>query len=103
MARPVLTMMSVLAGAQVVVAGAGLSDVIGAKAAWIAGIVVAAAQTGIAFYVQGQIAPYSSVARQRLGDGRIVLGPAATPVMAGDANVGEPAIVELKQQTIGGI
>ena len=103
MARPVLAVMSVLAGAQIVVAGAGLSDVIGTKMAGIAALVVAAAQTGIAFYVQGQVAPYSSVAAQRRDDGRVVAGPAATAVLAGDANIGEPVKVEIKQQTIGGI
>jgi hypothetical protein len=94
--RPVLIAMSILAGAQVLVGGAALGDVIGKQAAGLAIIGVAAAQAGIQFYVQGQVTPNASVAAWRTDNGRVVTGPAATDVLAGNANVGEPAAVNLK-------
>jgi hypothetical protein len=98
-ARPVLVAMSVLAGAQVLAGGAVLSDVIGKTAAGLAILCVAAAQTGIAFYIQGQVTPWGTVAARRDDSGRVRLGPAASDVLAGDANVGEPATVNLKPST----
>jgi hypothetical protein len=101
--RPVLITMSVLAGAQVLVGGAALGDVIGKDAAGLAIIAVAAIQAGMQFYVQGQVTPTVNVAAQRRDDGRVVAGPAATAVLAGDANVGEPVKVEIKPPTVGGV
>lgn len=96
MTRPVLVVMSVLAGAQILTGGAALGDVIGVKVAGLAILVVGAVQAGMQFYVQGQVTPTAQVAAQRNVDGRVVTGPAASEVLAGDANVGEPATVNLK-------
>lgn len=94
MARPVLITMSVLAGAQVLTGGAVLTER-WPVASGVAVLVVAAVQTGIAFYVQGQVTPTVNVAAQRRDDGRVVTGPAASAVLAGDANVGELASVKV--------
>jgi hypothetical protein len=97
--RPVLTVMSILAGLQILAGGAALGDVVGAKTAGLIVVGIAAIQGGVQFWVQGQVTPMSNVAARRVDDGRIILGPAATPVLAGDANAGEPAIVNLKPST----
>ena len=55
--RPVLIVMSVLAGLQVLAGGAVLSDVVGQTVAGMAVLTVAAAQAGMAFYVQGKVTP----------------------------------------------
>lgn len=59
--------MSVLAAAQVFVAGAALGDVIGSPAAALALLVVAAVQSGVAYWVQAQVTP---VADPRDADGK---------------------------------
>lgn len=102
MTRPVLAAMSVLAGAQVAAGGAVLSDVIGQTAAGLCVLLVAAVQAGLAFYVQGQVTPFAAVAAKRHIDGRVTLGPASTAVMAGEANIGDPATVELRPSTFPG-
>lgn len=94
--RPVLTTMSILAGLQILAGGAALGDLVGAKPAAAAVLVIAAIQGGVQFWVQAQVTPLSMVAARRGDDGRVTLGPAATPVLAGDANAGEPAVVEPK-------
>jgi hypothetical protein len=96
--RPVLAAMSILAGLQILAGGAALADAIGAKTAAVAALVIAAIQGGVQFWVQGQVTPVSSVAAHRRDDGRVVAGPAATAVLSGEANVGEPVTVELKPQ-----
>lgn len=77
--RPVVIAMSVLAGLQVLGAGAALTEVIGGKAAALFVLVVAAAQVGVQFYVQSQVVPVVDVAAYRDGAGDIVSGPAAPP------------------------
>jgi type IV secretory pathway TrbF-like protein len=100
MPRPVLIVFATLAGMQVLTAGSVLAEVTDPKMAAFAALVVAAAQTGLAVYVQGQVTPWVSVAAQRDTQGRVRTGPAATDVLAGNANVGEPAVVEVKPPTI---
>ncbi|MDE9365973.1 hypothetical protein PZ938_10195 [Luteipulveratus sp. YIM 133132] len=79
--RPVVVVMSVLAALQILTAGAALGDVIGAKAAALCVLVVAAAQSGIQFYVQAQVTPNGDVAAQVDAAGtdhaEMVAGPAA--------------------------
>lgn len=49
--------MSTLAALQVLTGGAALGDVLGAKAAGPCTVAVAAAQTGLQFYVRDQVTP----------------------------------------------
>lgn len=102
MIRPVLATMSILVGAQVLTAGASLAEVIGQDTAGLLALAVAAVQAGLAFYVQGQVTPFAAVAARRHVDGRVTLGPASTAVMAGEANIGDPATVELRPSTFPG-
>jgi hypothetical protein len=100
--RPVLITMSILAGAQVLVGAASLTDLIGKQAAGLAIVGIAAVQAGIQFYVQGQVTPNASVAARRIDEKRVVTGPAAKVVQDGNANVGEPATVVLKPTPVAG-
>lgn len=76
--RPVITVMSILAGLQVLTGGAALADVIGVKAAGLAILAVAAAQVGMQFYVQNEVVPVEDTAAYRTAQGDLVAGPAAT-------------------------
>lgn len=55
--EPVVVVMSVLAGLQVLAGGAALADLIGAQWAGIFVLAVAALQVGMSFYVRGQVTP----------------------------------------------
>jgi hypothetical protein len=87
---PVVAVMSTLAAMQVLVSGAALGDVVGAKVAALLVLMVAAAQVGLQFYVRSQVTPWQTVAAQRVEDGSLVAGPAAVDAPAG-APVEEPA------------
>lgn len=79
--RPVLIVFSILAGAQVMTNATGLSEVIPSKYMFLAGIIVAAVQTGMTFYVQNQTVPLQDVAAYDSGKPEVglVAGPAAVP------------------------
>lgn len=55
--NPVLIVMSILAGLQVLAGGAALADVLGQAAAGLFILTVAAAQMGLQFYVRGEVVP----------------------------------------------
>lgn len=74
---PVLAVMSTLAAMQVMVAGSALTDVIGPRLAGLLGLMVAAAQVGLQFYVRGQVTPSATVVATRSQDGTVVAGPSA--------------------------
>jgi hypothetical protein len=69
--------MSTLAALQVMVAGSALTDIIGAKLAGLLGLMVAAVQMGMQFYVRGVTTPTASVVAQRTTEGTVVAGPSA--------------------------
>lgn len=73
---PVLLWMSILAALQVLTGGAALAEVIGAQVAGLAVLTVAALQTGIQFYVRGQVTPWQDVIAKVGPDGTPVAGPA---------------------------
>lgn len=80
--EPVLVSMSVLAGLQFFfIGGAGVSIVSGspliAGIFAVGGLGVAAAQTGIQFYVRGQVTPNQKVAVQVADDGTLTPGQGA--------------------------
>lgn len=75
--KPVLITFSVLAGLQVLCAGASLAEMIGAKTAGFVILVVAAVQAGMTFYVHNEVVPNKNVAARKLPDGRVISGPAA--------------------------
>lgn len=55
--EPVVIAMSILAALQVLAGGAALADLIGGQAAGVFVLAVAALQTGVQFYVRGQVTP----------------------------------------------
>ncbi len=69
--------MSTLAALQVLVGGAALGDVVGVEVAGLLVLAVAALQTGLQFYVRGQVTPWADVVAKQLDDGRVVAGPAS--------------------------
>lgn len=75
--RPVILTMSILAGLQILTAGAALSDTIGVKAAALTVLVVAAIQGGVQFYVQSQVTPTQDVVAFRDKNGDVVPGELA--------------------------
>lgn len=75
--RPVLITFSVLAGLDVLSAGAALGDVIGVKVLALLVLATKAVQTGMSFYVQGQVTPQADVAAYVNDHGSVVAGPAA--------------------------
>lgn len=77
--RPVLIIFSILAGLQVLTAGATLGDVIGAKAAAFVVLASGAVQAAMSFYVSGQVTPNENVAAVQNPQGVLVAGPAAGP------------------------
>ena len=74
--KPLLVLFSVLAGAQILTAGAALGDVIGARPAALIALLVAAVQAGATFYARGVVLPASQVAAYVDTEGRTVSGPA---------------------------
>ncbi len=74
--RPVLATFSVLAGAQVLVAGAALADVVGERIAAFLVLVVAAVQAGMSFYVSNLVTPNQRVVARR-SNGKVVSGEGA--------------------------
>lgn len=88
--EPVLLAMSILAGLQFLFAGAAASTLLSglpyvALICVVGNLAVAAAQTGIQFYVRGQVTPNEVVVTRVSGDGTVVAGeasplPTGTPV-----------------------
>lgn len=74
---PVLAVMATLASLHVLVGGAALGDVVGAKVAGLLGLMVAAAEVGAAIYVRGLVTPWDAVVAKVNDAGTIVAGPAA--------------------------
>lgn len=77
--RPVLITFSILAGLQVVTGATGLGDVLPPEVVFIIGILVAAVQVGMTFYVQNQVVPVEDTAAYIDQTGQTVAGPAAPP------------------------
>ena len=84
--RPVIITMSVLAGLQILTAGAALGEVIGVKLAAFFVLLVASAQGGVQFFVQAAVTPAADVIAYRNKDDVVVTGDAANdPVKAAAA------------------
>ena len=79
-AEPVVITMSILAALQFLFAGAGLGDVIGAKAVFMGMLVVGAIQVGMQFWVRGQVVAAENVVAQVSPAGDVVAGPALLTV-----------------------
>jgi hypothetical protein len=75
--RPVLIALSILAGLDVIVAGAAFQEVIGLQAAGLTVLAMAAIKVGVAFYLQGQVVPLSSTVAY-VRDNSVQAGGAAT-------------------------
>ena len=88
--RPVIIIMSVLAGLQILVAGAALTDVVGGKVAAFLVLLVAAAQGGVQFYVQSLVTPTQDVVAYRDKSGSVVPGE-----LANDADRAQEAVAVL--------
>lgn len=76
--EPVVLVMSILAGLQILTAGTALADVIGVKLAGLLVLATAATQAGVQFYVRGQVTPTVNVAAE--------VARAAAPAQAGPAS-----------------
>lgn len=85
--RPVLITFSILAGLQILTAGAALGDVVGDKVAGLIVLAVAAVQAGMSFYVQGQVVPLQDTAAYVDTKGNTVAGPASPPQVVDGAQV----------------
>lgn len=85
--RPVLITFSILAGLQVLTNATGLSDVVDPKWVFLIGILVAAVQTGMTFYVQNQVVPLQDTAAYVDTHGNTVAGPASPPSVVDGASV----------------
>lgn len=79
--RPVVITFSILAGMQVVTNATGLSDVVPSKYIFLLGILVAAVQVGMTYYVQNQVVPFEDTAAYVDTEGRMVAGPASPPAV----------------------
>lgn len=85
--RPVLITFSILAGLQILTAGATLGDVVGDKVAGLIVLAVAAVQAGMSFYVQGQVVPLADTAAYVDTKGNTVAGPASPPSVVDGSSV----------------
>jgi hypothetical protein len=83
--QPVLIILSAMATLQVLVGGAALTDVIGNQWAGFLGLLLAALQTGMAFYLRGQVVPLADTAAFLNDDRHLVAGPAADGQRSGDS------------------
>ena len=98
--RPVLIAFSILVGLNVILSGTALAEVVDPKIIGVAGLVNTGITVGLYTYVRGNVAPWGTIAAQRDAVGTVRLGPAASDVLSGDANVGDHAKVEVKPPTI---
>lgn len=72
--QPVIVVMSILAGLQVLGAGSALADVVSKDVAALFALVVASAQVGMQFYVRSQVTPHEDVILYRDDQGHITEG-----------------------------
>lgn len=75
--KPVLVTFSILAAIQAVLAANALTGVISAGTLGLIGLLVAAAQTGLTFFVHNQVTPWQDVVAKLLPTGVVVNGPAS--------------------------
>jgi len=82
--EPVIMVLSVLASFQLLFAGAGLSDVIGAKPVFLGMLLVASIQGGIQFWVRGQTVAAVNVVAYVAPNSAVVAGSALMGVPEGE-------------------
>ena len=82
--RPVVITFAILAGLQVITSATGLSDIVPAEWLFLLGILVAAVQVGMTFYVQNVVVPVKDTAAYVDQEGNLVPGPASPPELQGD-------------------
>lgn len=94
--RPVLIVFSILAGLQVLSAGAALSDIVGPAVFGLFALGVAAVQVGMTFYVQNLTVPLADVAAYVSGGPTpaVIAGPAAAVTNGTVVTVEESPAVE---------
>jgi len=81
--KPVLIVLSILAGLNVVNGGLGALEVVPAKVVGLLALGTAAVTAGIMFYLQGVVVPLQAVAARVTGDGQLVAGPAEQTIPTG--------------------
>lgn len=74
--RPVLMVLSILVGLNVVNGGLGALEVVPSKVIGLIALGTAAVSAGIGFYLQGAVVPRDAVAARLTGDGQMVAGEA---------------------------
>lgn len=75
--QPVLIVMAVLGGLDVLTGGAALSEVIGLKVAGLLLLVLAAIKAGMAIFLRGQVVPVADTAAYLNDNRQLIAGPAA--------------------------
>lgn len=88
--EPVVFVMSILAGAQALLGGAGLADVIGARYVLAGVLLVGGIQAGLQFWVRNRVAPMEKVVALVGDQGVVVAGPAQPDVPDGQPVVVQP-------------
>lgn len=81
--KPVLVVLSVIVGLNVVNGGLGALEVVPAKVVGLIALGTAAVAAGISFYLQGVVVPLNAVAARVTGDGQLVAGPAEQTIPTG--------------------
>lgn len=81
--EPVVIVMSVLAGYQVLVAGAAFGEYVGMELAALLILIGAAVQAAVQFYVRGEVTPVINVTEYVNDKGTVIAGPANELVATG--------------------
>jgi hypothetical protein len=89
--RPVLMLLSVLVGMNVINGGLGALDVLPAKTVGLIALGTAAVSAGVGFYLQGAVVPVDAVGARLTGDGKMVTGAADPTIQPGTEVVISPA------------
>lgn len=81
--KPVLIVLSVLAGLNVVNGGLAALEVVPVKVCGVLALATAAITFGVQYYLQGVVVPLDAVAARVTGDGQLVAGPAEQTIPTG--------------------
>jgi hypothetical protein len=81
--KPVLIVLSILTGLNVINGGLGALDVVPAKVVGLLALGTAAVTASVMFYLQGKVVPLDAVAARVTGDGQLVAGPAEQTIPTG--------------------
>jgi len=81
--KPVLIVLSILTGMNVINGGLAALEVLPAKTVGLLALGTAAVSAAVGFYLQGVVVPVDAVAARVTGDGQLVSGPADPTIATG--------------------